>query len=194
MLTTPPVAPPPFAPHRSAVGFDEIQKWLYGREGALVGGRTKLVEQLNLRDRVQASVDAGEEPWDAPKLQREMNALLQASGLRAIDVVRSCASAGLDTSGASDPFARCLACCLPSHASLPLASPCSPSGVCHETAPTAGDRGSKGGKEGAGDALVSSREYIVALKKLVSPTGEGSTCLTHECTPQPYPISIVCTR
>ena len=91
MLTNHPSHPHPPAVPRSAVGFDEIQKWLYGREGALVGQRAKLVEQLNLRDRVQTSVDAGDAPWDAPRLQREMNALLQQSGLRAIDVVRSCA-------------------------------------------------------------------------------------------------------
>ena len=109
------------------VGFDELQKWVSGREIAMGGSqRAKLVDKLSLRDRVQASLDADDDPWDAPRLQRELLSLLQANNLRANDVVRSW------------------------------------------------DKGTRGGGEAAGDALISSREYMVAVKKLIAPTTEDS--------------------
>jgi hypothetical protein len=137
------------------IAFEEINGWLYGNASLTQSAQTpvaiksaacpltawhcmyymhfrygnaqlsmtqrgmKAAQQLDLGACANASLEAGDEPWDAARLRQELHLLLLDHGLQAIDLVR------------------------------------------------AWDRGTKSGSEKGGDALVTSREYMMSLKKLV---------------------------
>ena len=70
------------------VGFDELNGWVHGRAND-ADAAPSLEQRMSLNARARASFDAEDPPWDAARLQRELNHVLVAERLRAVDVVRS---------------------------------------------------------------------------------------------------------
>ena len=72
------------------MGFDELVAFVNGR--ALTHPKPKrhdLAAQLSLAPSIQASFDAGDEPWSASRLRSELFDALAAAGLRCVDLLRA---------------------------------------------------------------------------------------------------------
>ena len=79
---------------KASITFEALNGWLV--HGALATTATTVkstpaerAAQLSLAQKLQSSFDAGDEAWDASRLQKELNKALAAEGLRAVDLVHS---------------------------------------------------------------------------------------------------------
>ena len=73
------------------IRFDELQEWVYGKGDGLsvAERRAKQAMNMDLKGKLQASMDDGDEEWDASRLQAEIHNLLYDNGLLSIDLVRA---------------------------------------------------------------------------------------------------------